>query len=157
MTALVQVKVVEDLLEELWVLTGELPDARLNFAKKVGDCLLGDLAVLLLRNLPGGFHHTHEILVRGRAHGQIRVVVIPLLSCDDSVVVAASTIEVVEEVLEDFVTGLAALEEFRVHAHIVDAGDVLNRKLSGAISVHHTEGLVDHCHTARSKLVSVLN
>ena len=157
MTALVQVEVVEDLLKELWVLAGELPDARLNFAEQVGDGLLSDLRVLLLGDLPGRLHHAHEVLVRGRAHGKIRVVVVPFLSSDNAIVVTARAIEVVEEVLEDLVTGLAALEELWVHADIVDAGNVADGELAGAISVHHLESLVDHGHATWSQLVSILN
>ena len=157
MTALVQVEVVEDLLKELWVLAGELPDARLNFAEQVGDGLLGDLRVLLLGDLPGRLHHAHEVLIRGRAHRKIRVVVVPFLSSDNAIVVTARAIEVVKEVLEDLVTGLAALEELWVHADIVDAGNVADGELAGAISVHHLERLVDHGHATWSQLVSVLN
>ena len=76
---------------------------------------------------------------------------------DDAIVVSFGSVEVVEEVLEDLVTGLAALEELWVHANIVDAGNVADGELAGAISVHHLESLVDHGHATWSQLVSVLN
>ena len=154
MTALVKVEVVEDLLEELRVLSSELPHARLNFAKKVRDGLLSDTRVLLFRDLPGRLHHADEVLVGWGAHRQVGVVVIPLLLGDLSIVVAAGAVEVVKEVLKDLLTGLTALEELGVHADVVDAANVLNVDDTGLISVHHGEGLVDHSHAARGKLVS---
>ena len=63
-------------------------------------------------------------------------------------------VEVVEEVLEDLVTGLAALEELWVHADIVDAGNVLDGELSALVAIHHSEGLVDHGLAALGELVS---
>lgn len=154
--ALVQVEVVEDLLKELWVLAGQLPNAALNFAQEVGDSLLGDAGVLLLRNLPGGLHHANEVLVRWRAHGKVGVVVIPLLLGDNTVVVALGAIEVVEERLKDLLTGHAALEELWVHADIVDATDVLDVDLAATITIHHGECLVDHSLAAWGQLVSAL-
>ena len=74
---------------------------------------------------------------------------------DDAVVVSFGSVEVVEEVLEDLVTGLAALEELWVHADIVDAGNVADGELARAISVHHLEGFVDHGHATWSQLVSI--
>ena len=154
-SALVQVEIVKDLLQELRVLAGELPHARLNFAKEVGDGLLGDAGVLFLGHLPGGLHHAHEVLVRWRAHRQVSVVVVPLLAGDDAVVVPARSVEVIEEVLEDLVARLASLEELGVHRHVVDAGDVADGQLARAIAVHHLEGLVDHGHAARRQLVPI--
>ena len=154
-STLVQVKVIEDLLKELRVLAGELPDARLNFTKQVGDGLLSDLGVFLLGNLPSWLHHAHEILIRGRAHRKIRVVVVPLLSCDDAIVVSSRAIKVVKEVLENLIAGLAALEELWVHANIIDAGNVADGKLARAVSVHHLEGLVHHGHATGCQLIPI--
>lgn len=67
-TALVEVEVVEDLAEEGGVASGELENAGFHFAEEVRDGLLGDLRVLFLRDLPGGFHHADEVLVRRSAH-----------------------------------------------------------------------------------------
>ena len=67
-TTLVQIEVVEDLSEESRVALGELKNAGFDFAEEVGHGLLGDLRVFLLRDLPGRFHHAHEVLVRGGAH-----------------------------------------------------------------------------------------
>ena len=123
-TALVQVEVVEDLAEEGGVASGELENAGFDLTEEVGDGLLGDLRVLLLRDLPGGLHHADEVLVGGGAHGQVGVVVSEFLHGNDAVVVALSSIEVVEEILENIVTGLASLKELRVHGDVVDADDV---------------------------------
>ena len=118
------------------------------------DGLLGHGRVLLLWYLPGGLHHADEVLVRGRAHGEVSVIVVPFLSGDNTVVVAAGTIEIVEEVLKDLITSLAALEELGVHADVVDAGNVADGKLAATVSVHHLESFVDHGHTARGQLVT---
>jgi len=154
-TALVKIEIVEDLLEELRVLSGKLPNARLNFAKKMGDGLLGDTRVLLFGDLPGGLHHADEVLVRWGAHGQVGVVVLPLLLGDLTVVVTAGAIEVVKEVHEDLLTGLAALKELGVHANVIDGANVSDVDDTRAVSVHHGEGLVDHGQSARGKLVSI--
>ena len=153
--ALVQVEVIKDLLQELRVLASELPHARLNFAEQVGDSLLGDAGVLFLGHLPGGLHHAHEVLVRRRAHRQVRVVVVPLLASDNAVVVPARPVEVIEEVLEDLVARLAPLQELGVHRHVVNAGDVADGQLARAITIHHLEGLVHHGHAARRQLVPI--
>ena len=115
--------------------------------------LLGDCRVLLLRDLPGRLHHAYEVLIRGRAHGEVSVIVVPLLPGDYTVVVATGAIKVVEEVLKDLVTSLAALEELGVHADVVDAGDVADSQLAATVSVHHLESFVDHGHAARGQLV----
>jgi len=114
-TTLVKVKIVEDLAEEGGVSAGKFKDTGLDLTEQVGDGLLGDLRVLLLGYLPGGFHHADEVLVRRSAHGQVSVVVTELLHGDDSVVVSLGSVKVVEEVGEDLVTGLASLKELRVH------------------------------------------
>ena len=118
------------------------------------DRLLGHCRVLLLRDLPGGLHHADEVLVRGRAHGEVSVIVVPFLSGDNTVVVAAGTIEIVEEVLKDLITSLAALEELGVHADVVDAGNVADSQLAATVSVHHLESFVYHSHAARGQLVT---
>ena len=41
-TALVQVEVIKDLLEELWVLAGQLKDARFDLTEQVLNSLLSD-------------------------------------------------------------------------------------------------------------------
>ena len=150
----VQVEVVKDLLQEGRVLSSQLPNARLNFAQEVGDCLLSDSGVLLLRDLPSRLHHANEVLVAGCAHGQVGVVVNPLLLGHNAVVVALGTIEVVKEVLKDLLTGLAAFEELGVHADVVDATNVVDVELATTVLVHHGERLVDHSLATWGQLVS---
>ena len=118
------------------------------------DGLLGHGRVLLLRYLPGGLHHADEVLVRGCAHGQVGVVVVPLLSGNLSIVVSACAIKVVEEIVEDLLASLAALKELGVHADIVDLADIRDVNDTRAVAIHHRESLVNHGLAARSKLVS---
>ena len=118
------------------------------------DGLLGHGRVLLLRYLPGGLHHADEVLIRGSAHGKVSVIVVPFLFGNNTVVVAASTIEIVEEVRKDLITSLAALEELRVHADVVDAGNVADGDLTATVIVQHLESFVDHGHTAWRQLVT---
>ena len=151
-TTLVEVEVVEDLLKELGLLAGKLPNAGLDFTEKVRHGLLGNSGVLLLRHLPGGLHHADEVLVAGGAHGKVSVVVIPLGLSDFTIIVTARAIEVVEEVSKDLLTSLAALEELRVHADIVDLSDVLDVNDTRAVTVHHGEGLVHHSLATRGQL-----
>jgi len=153
-TALVEVEVVEDLAEEGGVASGELENAGFHFTEEVRDGLLGDLRVLFLGNLPGGFHHADEVLVGRSAHGQVGVVVTELLHGDDAIVVSLGSVKVVEEVSEDFVTGLASLKELGVHGYIVDANDIGNSDLTSSGFVEHGEGLLDHSFSSLSKLIS---
>ena len=119
-TTLVEVKVVEDLLKEGGVASGQLEHASLHLSEEVGDGLLGHLGVLLLGHLPGRLHHADEVLVGRGAHGQVSVVVAELLESDVAVTLGgsfdiASSFEVAEEVGENLVTRLASLEELGVH------------------------------------------
>lgn len=155
MTALVEVEVVEDLAEEGGVASGELENAGFHFTEEVRDGLLGDLRVFFLGDLPGRFHHADEVLVGRSAHGQVGVVVSELLHGDNAVVVSLGSVKVVEEVSEDFVTGLASFEELGVHGDIVDANDVGNSDLTGSGFVEHGEGFLDHSSSSLSKLISV--
>ena len=120
MTTLVKVEIVEDLLKEGGVASGELEHAGLHFSEEMGDGLLSHRGVLLLGDLPGRLHHADEVFVGGSAHGQVSVVVTELLHGDVSVSVAgslnvASSLEVAQEVAEDLVARLTSLKELRVH------------------------------------------
>lgn len=121
---------------------------------EVLDGLFGDLRVLVLGHLPGGFHHADEVLVGRRAHGQVGIVVVELFPGDDAVVVAAGSVEVVQELGEDLVLGLSTFEELCIHGYVVDAGDVADRQLAGAVFVQHLEGLSNHGNTSLGQLVS---
>jgi len=154
-TALVEVEVVEDLAEEGGVASGELENAGFHLTEEVRDGLLGDLGVFFFGDLPGRFHHADEVLVGGGAHGEVGVVVSELLHGDDAVVVSLGSVEVVEEVSEDVVTGLASLKELGVHGDIVDSNNVADRDLAGLVLVEHGESLFNHGLSSRSELISV--
>lgn len=68
MSTLIQIKVIEDLLEEFWVAASQFEDTSLYFTKKMGDGLLGHCSVLLLWYLPGGLHHANKVFIRWCAH-----------------------------------------------------------------------------------------
>ena len=115
MTTLVQVEVIEDLAEEGRVTSSKLKNAGFDFTEEVRDGLLGDLGVLLLRDLPSRFHHANEVLVGWGGHAEVGVVVREFLHGYDAVRVTFGALEVAEEVGEDLIASLAALEEFWVH------------------------------------------
>ena len=148
--ALIQIEVIEDLLQEAWFAAGKFKHATLDFAEEMGNCLLGDLGVLLLRNLPGGLHHADEIFIGRRAHAEVGVVVCELLYGHVSVLVAFGALEVAEEVCEDLVTCLTSLQELWVHGHIIDASNVLDSDCTLAVLVQHFECLFDHRHASWS-------
>lgn len=154
MSTLVEVEVVEDLAEEGGVSSGKFEYASFHFSEEVRDGLLGDLRVLFFGYLPGRFHHADEVLVRRSAHGQVSVVVAELLHGDTCVVVSFSSFEVVKEVSEDFVSGLASFKEFGVHGDIVDSGDIVDFNLAGSILIEHGKGLHDHSLSSLSELIS---
>jgi len=151
---LVQIEIVEDLSKEGGVAASQLENAGLDLTEKVRHGLLGDLGVLLLGHLPDGLHHADEVLIGGGAHGEVGVVGNELLVSDDAVVVTSSSVEVVQEVGENLVSGLAALEELRVHGHVVDAADVVDFELTGAVLVEHSESLLNHSFAAGGQIVS---
>jgi hypothetical protein len=93
-TTLVQIEIVEDLSKEGGVAASQFENARFDFTEEVGYGLLSNLGVLFFRDLPGGFHHAHEVFVGGGAHGQISVVVTEFLHSDNTVAVSSSSFKV---------------------------------------------------------------
>ena len=93
-TTLVQIEIVEDLFKESRVALGKLKDAGFDFAKEVGDGLLGNLGVLFFRALPGRFHHADEVFIGGSAHGKVGVVVNKFLLSDTSISVTLGSFKV---------------------------------------------------------------
>lgn len=92
--------------------------------------LSGGLGVVVLRYLPGGFHHFDEVLIRWGAHGEVAIVVIKLFPCDDPVFVASGSFEGVQEVGQNLVTCLSTFEEKWIHANIVNTGNILDGDFS---------------------------
>jgi len=114
-TALVQVEVIEDLLQEFRVITSELHDTGLNFGEQVLNGLLDHSSVLFFGDLPSGLHHADEVFITGNTHRKVTVVVIPLLFSDFAVMVTLGTFEVAQKVSKDLLTSLSTLKELRVH------------------------------------------
>ena len=122
--ATVEVKVTENLLKKRWVVSGKLQNSRFDLSMQVLDSGLGNFSIIVLWNLPGGFHHSHEVLVTWGAHREIAIVVIELVPGYNAIIIASSAIEVVQEFSQDLVFGLLSLEEFWVHRNIVDPRDI---------------------------------
>ncbi len=121
---------------------------------EVLDRLFSHLGVLVLGHLPGRFHHAHEVLIRGRAHGQVGIVVIELLPGYDAIVVAAGSVEVIEELGENLILRLSPFEELCIHGYIIDTGNVAHSQLARAVFVKHLEGLPYHGNTSLGQFVS---
>jgi hypothetical protein len=111
----VQVKVIEDLAEQVRIVSGELKDASLDLGVQMLDSSLRLLRILVLGYLPGRLHHTNEVFVTRGAHGQVRVIIVEFFPGDDTIIVAACTIKAVEEFSQNLILCLASLEELRVH------------------------------------------
>jgi len=122
----VEVEVVEYFSNEVWIIFGKFKGSVSNFSEQVLHGLLHKRSFLVFGDLPGLLHHADEVLVAGGAHGELCVVLLPLVPGDDAVVVAPAAVELVEEVGEDLFLGLAALHELRVARHVVDPSDFLD-------------------------------
>lgn len=125
--ASVDVKVIEHLLDEGFLTTaGHLDKSVSDFFAEEADSFLGLSIVFVLGALPRALHHSYKVLVRRHTGGDVSVVVGELGPGHFAVVVATSTIELVEEVLEDLFLGEAALQKVWVLGNVVNAGDVLD-------------------------------
>mmetsp|Transcript_20665 Transcript_20665/g.27882 ORF Transcript_20665/g.27882 Transcript_20665/m.27882 type:complete len:217 (-) Transcript_20665:25-675(-) len=118
------------------------------------DLLGGDSGSLIFADLPDGLHHADEVLVAGQAHRQIGVVVVPLLSTDRAVVVAAHAVEPVQEFLQDLIAGLLSVDEVLVLRNVVDCVDISDGDSVGAVTIDEGEGLVNHGLSALGERVS---
>ena len=108
------------------------------------DLLLRHSARLILADLPNRLHHANEVLIRGKRHREIRVVVVPLLPRDSAIVVATHAVEAIEELSKDLLSRLLSINEVLVLRHIVDCIDVSDRDRTTVVPVDELEGLVDH-------------
>jgi hypothetical protein len=109
---------------------------------------------LVFADLPNGFHHLHEVLVGRKRHREVTVVIIPFLSGDGTIVVATHTVELIEELLEDFGSGLGAINEVLVLGHIVDCVNVLDGDVTVVVAVDELEGHGNHLLSTLSEGVS---
>lgn len=120
MAASVQIEVREDLFQELGIVSAELEDSDSDFGKQELDSVLYSLVVIVFRHLPGRLHHSHKVLITRAAHREIRVVVEELLSGNDAIFVSFHSFEVGQELCQDLLSRLSALDEVGVHGHVVN-------------------------------------
>lgn len=154
MARLVQVEVTEHFFKRFRVFTCQFENTGAHFAVKVTDNSLGLGAVLIFGYLPCALHHLNEVLVRRNAHANIAIVVTELIKSDNTIIVAAYTIELVKEVGENLVLGGITSEEFGVFADIIDTTDVRDGELARVVFVKHVECLHDHLLAPFGQLVS---
>ena len=119
-----EVEVVVDFTVEVWVVSSELVDSGLDLGIEMSDNSLGLLLILVLWNLPGGLHHSDEVLFTRGTHGEITVVVVELLPFNDTILVTSVTFKVLEEGVEDLVLSFSSLKEIWVHGNIINVFDV---------------------------------
>ena len=105
---------------------------------------LGDTVTL---KVPRLVHHKFEVVVTVNAHGDVVVVLDPLGTADSSVARVFSAITVVllegiDELVQDFILGLLARLNVRVHLSVVLLADVVNLDDTTAVLVHDLEGFL---------------
>jgi hypothetical protein len=87
-----------DLAKKLGVVLGKLEDASAHFLQKHGNSLLCVGVTVVFGALPSRLHHPHEVLIARQVHRDVRVVINPLGLGNHSVVVAACSVEIVQEI-----------------------------------------------------------
>ena len=95
--ATLKVEIVEDLSKKGWVISSQLKDSSSHLSDEMLHGGLGSGGIFILWHLPDGLHHSHEVLLAWRVHGEISVVVVPLLPSDNTIIITSSSIEVIEE------------------------------------------------------------
>lgn len=127
-TILVGIELTEDVAKDhlFGAPGGEVEKLGTDSLGQVLDLLLVHRGGLVLADLPHGLHHLDEVLVRRKRHGQVRVVVGPLLHRHDTVVVSLHAIETVQEFAQNFLSCLCAIDEVLVLRHVVDCVNVFD-------------------------------
>jgi hypothetical protein len=146
-----EIEVVEYFSNEVWIISREFESSSSNFGQQVLNSLFDKRSFLVFGDLPGLLHHADEVLVAGGAHGELCVVLLPLVPGDDAVVVAPAAVELVEEVGEDLLFALAALDELGVAGHVVDPSDLSNMNSSRIVFIESLECFFDHCQSSLSE------
>ena len=105
--------------------------------------LLGDSIAL---EVPGVVHHELEVVVSVDGHGDVVVVLEPLVDGDTVVtdvflVVGVMGLEGVDELVENLVLGLLSGLDIGVHLSVVSLSDVVDINDFRAVLVHDLEGL----------------
>ena len=111
-----------------------------------GPSLLGDFLTV---EVPGVVHHELEVSVIIDGHGDVIVVLNPLLhgnvtisSIGVTLHVSEVVLEGVEELSENLILGLLALLDIRVLLGIVSLSDVINVELTRLVNVHDVVDLL---------------
>jgi len=118
------------------------------------NLLLAHRRSFVLTYLPNWFHHSHEVLVWGKRHGKVSVVIVPFLFWDSTIVVAAHAVKSIEELREDLISCLFSFNEVLVLGNVIDCVNVWDLKSTAAVAVNRRESLVNHVFSALRKGVS---
>jgi hypothetical protein len=108
------------------------------------DSLLCSFIVFVLSHLPGGLHHGNEVILGRSGSRKVGVVVSPLIPLDNTIIVSAHTIELIEEISQDLILGLFSIKELFILRNIINTSNIASSELSGAIFVHHHECFLNH-------------
>lgn len=115
-----------NLLDKLGISLCQFKHAAAHFSHKHANSCLCCGIIVILRALPSALKHADEILVIRNTHGQICIVIKEFLSCDDTVVVALSTIEVVEELGQDLLLGLSVFDKLCIHRNVENVDHIID-------------------------------
>lgn len=88
------------------------------------DSGLGDFSIIIFRDLPGGLHHSHEVLITWGAHRKVAIVIVELFPGDNAIIIAPGSIEVIEELSQNFIFSFFAFKELWVHGNVIDSIDI---------------------------------
>jgi hypothetical protein len=111
---------------------------------QIGNLVLRNGGRLVLADVPDGLHHAHEVEVFGDAHGEVSVVVDPLLLGDLAVRVALGTIKAVKEILKYLLASLGPIANILVAADVEDGIDVTDADDARAVLVHDSKRSANH-------------
>mmetsp|Transcript_88878 Transcript_88878/g.122730 ORF Transcript_88878/g.122730 Transcript_88878/m.122730 type:complete len:219 (-) Transcript_88878:42-698(-) len=115
------------------------------------NLILSDGCLLVLGELPDTLHHSNEVEVVSDAHGQVSVVVKPLIPGDFAIIVTLCSFKSSQKVFEDLLLALLSIDKVLVMANIINIANVLDTKNARVVSVHVLKGLFDHIQTTFRK------
>lgn len=113
-------------------------------SSKLIDLIFVGGSVLILRDLPHGLHHLDEVLIISDSHAYIGVVVNPFFPRDNSVIISFSTIEFVQELLDNLFFGFATFEKISMIVYAVDMYDIWYSNLTWLIFIHDAKAFLYH-------------
>ena len=152
----IQIKLTESVSENhlLGLATREVEKLGAHGLGQVLDLLSGDSCGLILADVPHRLHHLDEVFIGRHGHSQVSVIVVPLLSGDGAIVVASHAIEAIEELLQNLLSRLLAIDEVLVLRNVVNGVNIINADGAVVGSVDEVEGLLDHVLSALTEWVS---